>query len=150
MLHLKLTITRLRMNGMVNMAQQSLLHPILVQLLSKFGNGSNRKQPLFVFAHFRGKNLFLLQPPKKNNDQSAAGACTVAMQYSKGGKSMELKQMAQNAIDIHPFSVKHTSESITILCLKGYCGRNLLTRSVAYEILNKILLLPSHVINKAN
>ena len=66
----------------------------------------------------------------------------------RGGENMELEQMARPAINVQPFTIKHTSAPMTILRAKGDCGRNLLIQSAACKFLNKTLLLPPQEIKK--
>ena len=98
------------------------LNSVIVEAWMRF---SQRAAPIVVRA-FEKTNLFPLQPPKKNDDNSAAGACTAAMQCSQGKKSMELELFAQSAINAKPYSVKHTSDPMTILRAKEDVSRNLL------------------------
>ena len=85
-----------------------------------------------------------------NDDNSAAVACTSAMQCSKGKEGVELEIFAQKSLNAKPYSVKHTSDPMAILCAKEDCSRNLLIRLVTYDFLQKILPLPSQEIKKVH
>ena len=108
------------------------------------------KAPPIVVRAFKKTNIYPFQPPKRNDDDLAAGACTTAMQSSSGKKSVELEQTAWTTINIQPFTVQHTTKPMTLLRAKGHNSRNLLIRSAAYDFLNKTLLLPSQEIKKVH
>ena len=71
-------------------------------------------------------SLFPLQSPMKCDNQSSAGACTTAIQCSKGTTSMKSEQMVRTAIDVFLFTVTHAAHPMTILGAKENCYRNLL------------------------
>lgn len=84
-------------------------------------------------------------------DKNLAGnACTAAMQCSTVKESVELGVVQTDALGLIEFSAKEKSVRDTSLMnsKEKYTSRNLLIRLVAYDIMNRSLLLLSQKIKR--
>ena len=97
---------------------------------------------------FKRINVCPLLPPQFDDTAVANHAFTAAMQCGEGKKAVELESVTRRVLKPVAFSSSDTQEKITILKPKEDISRNLLIRSLAYEILNKTLLVPSQKINR--
>ena len=74
--------------------------------------------------------------------------CTAAMQCGEGKKAIELDVIAHNAAKPVKFATEQTTNHMTILKASADTSRNVLIRSVAYDFMQKTLLLPSQEIKR--
>ena len=116
-------------------------------VVKAWGKYMLKSSPIIVKA-FKVTNLCPLMPPQSDDIAVANHACTAAMQCGEREKAVELESIAHSVLKPVAFSTRNTRDDLTILKARRDTSRNLLIRSVAYEILNKTLLLPSQEIKR--
>jgi hypothetical protein len=99
------------------------------------------KSASVIVGAFKKTSICPLRPPSED-PQSFVGACTAAMQCSDGKKATELELMSRKALGGIDVNQTVTSEPTLIFRAKKNPNRNLLIRQVAYDIVNRTLILP--------
>ena len=107
--------------------------------------------PPIIKRAFEKTRLHPLRPPSSCNN-IAVGTCTAAMQCASGKKAVELGVFQKDALKVSNFNVTkpNPDEIVVLRPSNNNTSRNLLIRSVAYDILNQMLLLPSQEIKRIN
>ena len=101
---------------------------------------TTRAAPIIVRS-FEKTRICPLKAPVEHK-QYAGGAMTAALQCSEGKKSVEIDIMTRQALGNVDFNVRTSVDPVVIMKAQGKSDRNLLIRSVAYDVVSRSLIVP--------
>jgi hypothetical protein len=122
-------------------ATTSFTPPHMNHVLAKAWSRFTMEAAPTITCSFEKTRICPLKPPD-DHDQYAGGCMTAALQCSEGKKSVEIDIMTRQALCNVELNVQTTVDPLVIIKAKGACDRNLLIRSVAYEVVNRSLIVP--------
>jgi hypothetical protein len=96
-----------------------------------------------IIGAFAKTRIYPLQAPSKDR-QYAVGACSAALQCAEGKKATEINIVAQEALGIIAYKSVLTSPNSTVIFqeVEQDSSRNLLNWSVAFDAINRKLIVP--------
>jgi hypothetical protein len=113
------------------------MNMVLTQMWRRF---LIKAAPVIISAFSKTKICPLLPP--SDDQQYAAHACTASLQCASGKKAVELELMRQEVMAPVQVKMTRTSEECVILRAKCETSRNLVIRSVCFDIVNRTMVVP--------
>jgi hypothetical protein len=113
------------------------MNSVLAKAWAKF---TTRAAPIIVRA-FEKTRLCPVKPPTEHK-QYAGGSMTAALQCAEGKKSVEIDIITRQALRNVDFNVRTSVDPVVIIKAQGKSDRNLLIRSVAYDVVSRSLIVP--------
>jgi hypothetical protein len=113
------------------------MNSVLAKAWAKF---TTRAAPIIVRA-FEKTRLCPVRPPTEHK-QYAGGSMTAALQCAEGKKSVEIDIITRQALRNVDFNVRTSVDPVVIIKAQGKSDRNLLIRSVAYDVVSRSLIVP--------